>query len=94
MTDMFENMHIPWTPRLRRRQPAPEPAATAAEAIVTDLCPRTLHLARAIVAHALADFPEAARAISAAFVAFIRNGLTFNLTGEPSQWTVVPKASP
>jgi hypothetical protein len=43
------------------------------------------------MAHAVEPFPEAARAISAAFAAFIRGALQLNLTPEdPSAWTVLP----
>jgi hypothetical protein len=79
--------YIPWTPRLGRN---PTPATTTTTTATNpQVCPRTLHIARAIVAHAVEPFPEAARAISAAFLAYIRGGLSLNLTGDPATWAVI-----
>jgi hypothetical protein len=89
---MYDDMYIPWTPRSILRKPAPEeaqpqqPAAQAAPKV----CTRTLHIARAIMAYAVEPFPEAARAISAAFAAYIRGALDINITGDPHSWAVVP----
>lgn len=83
---MFEDMYIPWTPRLQRRTPEPEPTEAKPEGV----CQTTLHIARAIMAYATAPFPEIATAISAAFVAYIRGRLTIHRHGAPSTWTAVP----
>ena len=55
---MFDDMNIPWTPRLGGlRKPAPEekqqPTIQAPK-----VCTRTLHIARAIMAYALDPFPK------------------------------------
>jgi hypothetical protein len=88
---MFDaTRYIPWTPRHGRNTTlATTTPATTATATNPQVCPRTLHIARAIVAHAVEPFPEAARAISAAFLAYIRGGLTLNLTGDPATWAVI-----
>ena len=83
---MFEDLYIPWTSRYPRRETTapplqPEPAQAAVP------CPRTLHIARAIMAKAVEPFPEVARAISAAFGAYIRGELKVNMVGDPSSWT-------
>jgi hypothetical protein len=86
---VFEDMYIPWTPRLRRRpEPAPQPEAPTTSK--PQLCTRTLHVARAVVAHAAAPFPEIAAAVSAAFIAYIRGHLIVNTTGEPTSWAAAP----
>ena len=88
---MFEDMFIPWTPRLGLRKTAsaqPPPPAEPPPPAPAQVCPRTLHIARAIVNHAIEPFPEVARAISAAFIAYIRGELTLNLSGDPSTWAV------
>jgi hypothetical protein len=84
---VFEDMYIPWTPRLRRRTPEPEPTHPEAK---PEVCPQTLHIARAIVAYATAPFPEIAATISAAFVAYIRGRLTIHRQGAPSTWIAIP----
>jgi hypothetical protein len=80
---MFDDMYIPWTPRCILRTPAPQPTSP-------EVCTRTLHIARAIMAYAVEPFPEAARAISAAFAAYIRGAIQLNLVGDPSSWAVIP----
>jgi hypothetical protein len=91
---MFDDMYIPWTPRciLRSNPGKPAPVSQSAPQTQTpEVCPRTLHIARALMAHAVEPFPEAARAISAAFAAFIRGALQLNFTpDDPSAWTVLP----
>ena len=42
------------------------------------------------MAYAVEPFPEAARAISAAFAAYIRGALDINLMGDPHSWAVIP----
>ena len=71
---MFDDMYIPWTPRLGGlRKPAPPPSLP--EAPTPGLCDRTLHIAKAIITHAIKPFPEASRAIGMAFLAYYRGQL-------------------
>ena len=89
---MFDNMYIPWTPRCILRQPeAPAPSSTSE---TPKVCSRTIHIARAIMTYAVEPFPEAARAISAAFAAYMRGNLELNLTGDPFSWAVVKQPLP
>ena len=81
---MFDDLYIPWTSRLHRRKTTPPPEPESARPVP---CPRTLHIARAIMAKAMEPFPEAARAIGAAFSAYIRGQLKIDMTGDPSSWT-------
>jgi hypothetical protein len=95
---MFEDMYIPWTPRLKRRQPKaePQPAAEVREAkqpqqtATAALCTRTIHVARAIMAHAVAGHPEASAAISSAFIAYVKGALKVQMVGPPFEWKVIP----
>ena len=69
---MFLDMYIPWTPRLgglRKTAPAQTQAPTPG------VCDRTLSIAKAIITDALKPFPEAARAIGMAFLAYYRGQL-------------------
>ena len=69
---MFLDMYIPWTPRLGGlRQPAPTQTAAPSPGV----CDHTLHVAKAIITDALKPFPEAARAIGMAFLAYYRGQL-------------------
>jgi hypothetical protein len=70
---MYDDMYIPWTPRLgglRKTVPA-----TPAPQTTPGVCTRTLHIAKAIITDALKPFPEAAYAIGAAFIAYYRGQL-------------------
>ena len=91
---LFDDMYIPWTPYLGLKKPQPQaPALPAAkQAPEPQLCTRTLHIAKAIIAHAVEPYPEIARAISAAFIAFVTGDLVLNLTGPPSTWAVADNA--
>ena len=80
---MFVNRYIPWSSKYGLQEPKETaPAPTAA------FCPRTIHIARAIMAKAVEPFPEVASVISAAFLAFIRGELKIDMTGDPSSWAV------
>jgi hypothetical protein len=82
---MFEDLYIPWTSRYHRRTETPETPTPKPN----EVCATTLHIARAIIADAVAPFPEVARAIGAAFSAYICGQLTLNCTGDPTTWTVL-----
>ena len=72
---MLIDMYIPWTPRLGGlRKPAPAPPQPQA-APTPGVCDRTLHIAKIIITDAVKPFPEAARAIGLAFLAYYRGQL-------------------
>ena len=94
---MFDNLYIPWTSRLGYRNPQPEPEPAVPTTTTTTppkICNRTLHIARALIAHAAQPFPEFGRAIAAAVHAYIRGEITIDLAGDPSTWIAVAHTIP
>lgn len=91
---MLIDLYIPWTSRFHRRIPeppsTPEPLPPSGP---NKVCTRTLHIARAIIAHAVQPFPEVSRAIGAAFCNYILGKIAIDVEGDPSSWKVVEHLS-
>ena len=93
---MFEDLYIPWKSRLGYRHPAPppeKPKPLEQDPLPGKPCNRTLHIVRAIIAHAVKPLPEVSRAIAQAIIAYTRGKLVFDLEGDPSSWKVVEQLS-
>ena len=89
------DLYRPWTSKFHGiKEPAPTPAEPTTSSTPPKVCTTTLHIARAIIAEAVAPFPEVARAVANAFSAYIRGKLPLDMTGDPSTWAIVREVVP